>query len=90
MSNKNHKMYLVPNPSSQNDSIRGGYILYSCVFLFSHKNYESLDIFTANFETFRNTGHTRHFFILYKNTLYKSVHDENGQKIKNIVRILPS
>ena len=30
------------------------------------------------------------FFILYKNTLYKNVHDENGQKIKDIVRILPS
>ena len=29
-------------------------------------------------------------FSFYKNTLYKNVHDENGQKIKNIVRILPS
>ena len=29
-------------------------------------------------------------FLFYKNTLYKNVHDENGQKIKNIVRILPS
>ena len=29
-------------------------------------------------------------FFLYKNTLYKNVHDENGQKMKNIVRILPS
>ena len=25
--------------------------------------------------------------VFYKNTLYKNVHDENGQKIKNIVRI---
>jgi len=29
-----------------------------------------------------------HIFFIYKNTLYKN--DENGQKIKNIVRILPS
>ena len=35
-----------------------------------------------------NSSFLHAFF--YKNTLYKNVHDENGQKIKNIVRILPS
>ena len=45
-------------------------------------NYEFLKDF------FKEVQITR--FLFYKNTLYKNVHDENGQKIKNIVRILPS
>ena len=32
----------------------------------------------------------KYTLFFYKNTLYENVHDENGQKIKNIVRILPS
>ena len=35
-----------------------------------------------------DTHSTRFFF--YKNTLYKNVQDEIGQKVKNVLRILPS
>ena len=50
--------------------------------LFKKVSYAALQKFTEK------RSLTRFFF--YKNTLYKNVHDENGQKIKNIVRILPS
>jgi hypothetical protein len=35
-------------------------------------------------------SHINTRFSFNNNNLYKNIHDENGQKIKNIIRILPS
>ena len=46
--------------------------------------------FSAVFHTYDHHLLSLHAFF-YKNTLYKNVHDDDdGQTIKNIVRILPS
>jgi len=52
---------------------------YAMNFIFGTEVFKTLLIPDSKYTLFFN-----------KNTLYKNVHDENGQKIKNMVRISPS
>jgi len=51
-----------------------------------YTNFKSIDGYVA----YNNCTRCKVRAFFYKNTLYKNVQDENGQKVKNVLRISSS